>query len=212
MPKRNRAYKRGEPHRDARLFVIICEGAKREVAYFGFFQQFSRRIKFEPLPPKKNASAPKHFLTRAQEYVDTVRLNDNDSLWFVSDVDHWGENVLRNISEECKQRKNWHLAVSNPCLEVWLFVHINDIEGLPSLHKLPITKRSAPVKQAVDDIIPGGYKVEVFAPRIEEAIQRAKISDTNPDHFIPNLPGTKLYQLAEQMLEYLGQEWERAKG
>ena len=47
--------------------------------------------------------------------------------------------------------------------------------------------------------------------RIEEAIQRAKVNDTNPDHFLPNLPGTKLYQLAERMLEYMGQELEQAR-
>lgn len=37
----------------------------------------------------------------------------------------------------------------------------------------------------------------LFIPRIEEAIQRARANDTDPDHFMPNLPGTRLYQLAE---------------
>lgn len=213
MPRKNRPYKRGEPFRNARLFVIVCEGAKREVEYFKFFQQFSQRVKIEPLPPRENASAPNHFLSRAQEFVDadTNDFNANDSLWFVSDVDHWQESVLRDVSKESKQRTNWHLAVSNPCFEVWLFVHFKDISELPKLYQLTAAKRCAPTKQAVDAIMPGGYKVEVFAPRIEEAIRRAKANDNDTNHFMPDLPDTKLYQLAEQMLEYMGQEWERTK-
>lgn len=31
---KNRGYKRGEPFRDARLFLIACEGAVREKEYF----------------------------------------------------------------------------------------------------------------------------------------------------------------------------------
>ena len=34
MPRKNRGYKKGEPFRDARLFVIACEGEKREKEYF----------------------------------------------------------------------------------------------------------------------------------------------------------------------------------
>ena len=36
MPKKNRSYKKGLPHRDARLFVIVAEG-EREDAYFRWF-------------------------------------------------------------------------------------------------------------------------------------------------------------------------------
>lgn len=45
MPRQqtNRAYKRGEAHRDALLFVIVAEG-EREDRYFGWFDQKSQRI------------------------------------------------------------------------------------------------------------------------------------------------------------------------
>ena len=203
MPRQNRGYKRGEPHRDARLFVIICEGAKREKAYFEFFQQFSQRIKIRVLPPQNNASAPNHFLPRAQEYEETIGLSTNDSLWFVSDRDRWEERVLRDIATTCDERDNWQLAISNPCFEVWLFLHLQDMTK---------TQAGSPkeFKRALDALLPSGYQVAVFAPRIEEAIQRAKANDTNPDHFMPNHRETKLHLLAEQMLEYLGPEWEQA--
>lgn len=167
MPRRNRGYKRGEPHRDARLFVIICEGAKREKNYFDFFQQFSQRIKIRVLPPQNNASAPNHFLSRAQEYEEAIGLSSNDSLWFVSDRDRWEERVLREIATSCDNHRNWQLAISNPCFEVWLFLHLQDIAK---------TQASSPreFKQALDRLLPGGYQITLFAPCIEEAIRRTK--------------------------------------
>ena len=204
MPRQNRGYKRGEPYRDARLFVVICEGAKREKNYFEFFQQFSQRIKITVLPPENNASAPNHFLGRAQEYEEATGLNSSDRLWFVSDHDRWEEKVLREIATTCDETANWQLAISNPCFEVWLFLHFRNISDTQA-------DSSGAFKRALDELSPSGYQVATFAPRIEEAIPRAKASDTNPNYFMPDLPGTKVYQLAEQMLEYLGQEWERAK-
>ena len=179
------------------------KGPKREKEYFEFFQQSSQRIKIRVLPPQNNASAPNHFLPRAQEYEETIGLSTNDSLWFVSDRDRWEERVLRDIATTCDEHTNWQLAISNPCFEVWLFLHLQDMTE---------TQAGSPkeFKRALDALLPSGYQVEVFAPCIKEAIQRAKANDSNPDHFMPNLPGTKVYLLAEQMLAYMGQEWEQA--
>ena len=204
MPRKNRGYKRDEPHRDARFFVIVCEGAKTEKEYFDFFDRLTQRLKFRILPPENDASAPRYSLSRAIEYEEDFGLTNRDQLWFVLDVYRWGE-ALRRMNEECNKHTNWHLAISNPCFEVWLLMHFRDV-----------TKKDTngtacePFKKALRRQ-PDGYKAEKAAFRIEEAIQRAKTSDADPDHFMPNLPGTKLYQLAEQMLEYMGQEWERVK-
>ena len=48
----------------------------------------------------------------------------DDSLWLMFDIDRWGE---KNISEICRQarQKQYQLAISNPCFEVWLYLHFN---------------------------------------------------------------------------------------
>ena len=202
MPRKNRGYKRNEPHRDARLLVIVCEGAKTEKEYFKYFDSLTQRINFEVLPPENDASAPKYSLSRAVKYEEDYGLTDRDQLWFVLDVDRWGE-ALREMNKECSEHKNWNLAISSLCFEVWLLMHVIDV-----------TKDHAsggackPFKKLLKSY---DYQVAIFAPQIEEAVQRAKANDTDPNHFMPDLPGTKLYQLAEQMLEYMGQEWEQAK-
>lgn len=69
MPKRNtnRAYKRGEPHRDMRLFVIVAEG-EREDEYFSWFDQRNSRIRVQIVPREGHASAPNHFIKRLETF------------------------------------------------------------------------------------------------------------------------------------------------
>lgn len=128
MPRKNRDHKRSPPYRNYTCFlVIICEGAVQEKEYFGFFKQISQRTGITVLPPENNESAPKHSLKRAQKYEREEQLNIEDNLWIVSDVDRWEDRDLGKVAKECKRRSNWHLAISNPCFEVWLLMHFMDV-------------------------------------------------------------------------------------
>ncbi len=200
MSRQNRGYKRARPFRDARLFVIVCEGAKREKEYFEFFNNLSQRVKFRTLPPVEDRSAPNHSLDRAASYEEEFGLAQEDQLWFVSDTDRWEASALRNIHEECERHSNWYLALSNPCFEVWLFLHVKNISATSA-------RSSKDFKPALDGLLASGYQVAVFAPRIEEAMQRARSDDSQPDHFLPERRMTKLYLLAEQLRDFMGQEW-----
>jgi len=48
----NRAYKRKEPFRDSRLFVIVCKGAKRERIYFQGSQRHTQHIRIKVVEHK----------------------------------------------------------------------------------------------------------------------------------------------------------------
>ncbi|SHN36604.1 hypothetical protein SAMN05216311_110120 [Chitinophaga sp. CF418] len=43
MPRKNREYKKGAPHRDYRKFIIVAEGM-REDDYFSYFNQLTPRV------------------------------------------------------------------------------------------------------------------------------------------------------------------------
>jgi hypothetical protein len=110
--------------RDAKLFIIATEGAKTEKRYFEFFQD--SRIKIEVLPTgSANDSAPQHVIERLNEYSEQYDLGEEDSLWLVLDVDRWGP---KNLSIVCRQatQKKYRLAISNPCFEVWLCLHLSE--------------------------------------------------------------------------------------
>ena len=119
MPK-IRLYQKLEPFRSAKLFVIICEGGKREPDYFEFFNGISSRIKVKPIPSDQGKSAPNHLLVKADEESKKNDFCEFDELWFVIDTDRWREHI-HNLRTSCATKHNWFVAQSNPCFEVWLY-------------------------------------------------------------------------------------------
>lgn len=199
MPRKNRGYKKGEPFRDARLFVLACEGAKREKEYFEALAQDNRRVKIKILASdgdEHGKSSPKWVMSRAAEYEEEFGLSKYDQLWLVMDTDRWEEAELRKVIAHCQKSPSWYIALSNPCFEVWLYQHQSD------LPKEPI-QSCAKLKKAIHEMVKGGYKVEVFIQEIEDAIKRASAADDHPGHDMPEKMTTKVYLLAESILGFL---------
>ncbi|MBI2417842.1 MAG: RloB domain-containing protein [Ignavibacteriales bacterium] len=206
MGFKRRGYSRevsAELARDYKLFVIACEGAKREREYFEFFERISDKIKVDVIDEitqgKENFdSAPVWVLDRAVKYVDKLGLSDEDELWFVMDIDRWKPDQLREIYMDCEKTKNWNLALSNPCFEVWLYFHKKkEFSGLTKM----ICKE---IKHQLSTLESGGYSPEKFIPDVFHAIQNAKESDSNPGHYSPEILQTKVYHLAEALLKKIG--------
>lgn len=203
MPRKNRAYKRGEPHRDSRLFVIICEGEKREREYFYEVHRRSQKVRIKVIENEDDAewkSAPKWLLDKAVGYVEEFGLNESDFLWFVIDVDNWGFDQIHALADQCNKNHNWNISISNPCFEVWLFMHIDDIGNSKST-------TCKEFKSELVEITKGeGYNVEKFVSLIMTASQRAEMGDSNKNHYMPEVNESKLYTLANQLHEFTGQD------
>lgn len=203
MPKtENRIYKKSTgKHRDARCFFIVAEG-EREEDYFLWFEKKSKRIKVEIIPREGKASAPKHMLGRLQKFLPENAVQPGDQIWFVLDVDRWKRESIEDLRSLCKDYNGWAVAVSNPCFEVWLYFHIGDASVASG-------KTSGDFKKLLHESVPGGYKVEQFTPKIETASTNAKAADPAPDHNYPDKTGTtKVYQLAEELVQFLGRNWQ----
>ncbi len=192
MPK-NRSYKKGEPFRDATLLIVVCEGAKREKIYFETLAKGNQRIKIKVVAPEgvdSGKSAPHWLLDRAISITEELGSNKYDTLWFVLDVDKWRRSSLEQIKVECKA--NWHVALSNPCFELWLILHYLDSGSIESIS-------CRQLKAEFNKKIVGGYKVEIALLNIQAAIERARGIDTS-NNFIPALRTTKVYLLADQII------------
>lgn len=194
--------------KDYRLFAIACEGEKREVQYFSIFKQMSNRIKIDiieeivsdenMLGEHKQKSAPKWVLDRAIKYIDSKGLADEDSLWFVMDVDRWNENQLREIAAFCDEHPNWHIVLSNPCFEVWLYFHKkSNIQKSKSIC-------SQDFKIEINSFNIGGFHTYRYIPDIGKAIKNSKSADSNPAYFMPAFKETKVYLLGEALLNKIG--------
>ena len=208
--RKKRGYKRTHSglKRDYRLFAIACEGGKREAEYFQLLESLSQRITIDIIEDKvsdtemkmkyETKSAPKWLLDRAVKYIEKEGLIDEDELWFVMDIDRWKIGQIREIAELCKKNPNWHIAISNPCFEVWLYFHMSST--IPDEVKQNCKK----AKNKLATLTKNGYNKDEYILKIADAIKNSKDTDSNKNHFLPKKGETKVYLLAESLIDYVG--------
>lgn len=92
MPKPTKFIYQREPFRDASFFIVACEGARREIGYFQFFDGISSRVKVVPVA-NESGSAPKLLIEVAKEKEQMLDAKPEfgNKLWFVVDTDRWGK-------------------------------------------------------------------------------------------------------------------------
>lgn len=197
--KRKGLLPRKEYVRDAKLCVIATEGTDTEKQYFeGRFG--SAKLKIEVLDTGTTGlSAPQQVLERLTTFEQKYDLGDEDERWLMIDVDYHRAEFLSAVCQEAMQ-KNFQLAVSNPCFELWLWLHVADAN-------LDHTK-CKDLKQHLKDEL-GGYNwanldlSHYTQERIEQAVQRARALHIMQDERWPPFPGTHVYKVVERLMPYL---------
>jgi RloB-like protein len=126
MPVVKREFKRKSGFRDAKLIVIATEGVQTEHVYFeGVRQKYQRPNLHIELLKRTDAghSSPKHVITELNVFKKEYHLVKGDELWMVIDKDRWLDEHLSEVTQECSQ-KNYYCAVSVPCFEIWILLHL----------------------------------------------------------------------------------------
>lgn len=207
---------RREAFRDARLIVIASEGKDTERIYFkALAKEYTNpRVHVHILKrseDEKNNSSPEHVLEQLNEYKCQYELEADDELWLVTDKDHWTEAMLSRVATECMQDVSMHMALSNPCFELWLLLHLVDVASLtPEEQRLWMenrrkSKSSNPylkvlLRQKMGSYHESAYDVLTLIQHVEVAIERARLLDKNPADRWPQTLGTRVYLLAESVM------------
>ena len=141
MILKNRLFERKEPERDASLFIIYCEGSRREPKYFEYFEKISSRVKLEIIKADSQGNnSPSGLLKQAKE--DFFEGKDSLPKYFLG-----------------KEDKVWFVAQSNPCFEVWLFYHFfREYDKKLSLHG-NVTSMNKLVEDLIAENIPSIFLV-----------------------------------------------------
>jgi hypothetical protein len=212
MPKRKfSSRERKTKVRDARLVIIATEGEYTEKQYFQALAEHYRnsKIHVEILHTEDKKSAPNHVIERLNGFVKQYSLERNDELWLVVDVDRWTEKLLSEIAKTCLD-KNYLLAVSNPCFELWLLLHIatwNDysedqlkmfFENVKDGSRIPIELE---IIRIVGEHNKSNLKTIQYTPHVETAIEQAKALDINPNDRWTQTIGTRVYRVAESIIK-----------
>ena len=207
---------RHEAFRDARLIVIASEGKDTERIYFkALAKEYTNpRVHvhiLERSESEQNNSSPEHVLKQLNNYKEQYALEADDELWLVVDKDRWTEAMLSRVATECAQDDYMHMALSNPCIEFWLLLHLVDVllltheEQLQWLENRRKSRNADPylkvrLRQEMGSYHESAYDAQMLIANVETAIEQARALDKNPADRWPQTLGTRVYLLAESVM------------
>lgn len=204
-----------------KFYILAYEGDVTEKKYFEDLRQssmFNNSGSIETIPLKKESkcgNSPldvKKLLSKAKaEY----NFRDTDEFWLIIDRDDW-EKIhhvdFEALYDDCEKEKNFFIALSDPCFEFWLILHLRKLEDIAEADKgklLENEKVSAKhnfIDLYLADCIGDGRgynkrpKASVFMPRVKDAIENAKlIRDLSKR--IPGGLSTDVYKLVEKLIK-----------
>lgn len=122
-----------------KFYVLAYEGDVTEKKYFEDLRQssmFNDSGSIETIPLKKEhngGNSPldvKKLLSKAKaEY----NFRATDEFWLIIDRDDW-EKIhhvdFNALYDDCEKEKNFFIALSNPCFEFWLILHLRKLEDI----------------------------------------------------------------------------------
>ena len=207
---------RREAFRDARLIVIASEGKDTERIYFNALakEYTNPRVHVHILKRcegEQNNSSPEHVLKQLNDYKGQYELESDDELWLVIDRDRWTDAMLSHVAKECAQDDYLHVALSNPCFELWLLLHLVNATLLtPEVQQQWMENRrksknadsylKVRLRQEMGSYHEADYDVLMLLEHVEVAIERARLLDRNPIDRWPQTFGTRVYLLVESVM------------
>ena len=195
MPSR---YARKKGFKNTRKKIVIAtEGEKCEPNYFEALKSKSKQnINIELLPTTKGFSSPDHVFTRLQQFKAKHQLDPEDQCWLIADVDRFQkQGTLQKAVRDC-QEFGYFFAVTNPCFELWLLLHLENPQGAQSCS---FYKRR--LSQLLKPHGAGKNHGVFFMPHVEKAVERARILDSRSEDKWPQETGSHLYKLIEELVE-----------
>ena len=181
--------RRGANREPRRRLLVVCEGERTEPEYIRGFQRLVRNATVEiEIPdergdPKKLVEIAKE--RREQARRDAARQGDDflafDEVWCVFDRD---EHTRFDAAMAMARGNGIALAVSNPCVELWLLLHFRESPGARHRHDVQRLLRAhlPGYEKSIDfdAVAPGVLEASARAHRLDEDAQSMGEADRNP--------------------------------
>ena len=211
--RKRKDFVRLEGVRSARLVVIASEGRCTESIYFSAVKDKLRapNVHVEILSRDTNESSPESVHAQITDFMRQYNIEDDDELWIVIDRDRWHERMLSQIAQLCAQNPHLNFCMSNPCFELWLLLHLEDVRKYdePTTTALIANRKSSSgltwLKRRMRDLLgsysESNYEVSRLLPNVSSAMEIARKLDVNPSDRWPQTIGTRVYQLMGSITE-----------
>jgi hypothetical protein len=212
MSYKKRKFDRKSNLRDANLFIIATEGKETEKQYFEDFAIFYQnpKVNVKVIDKIQENSDPNAVLNALIKFEEEFNFNRQvgDELWIVIDRDRWKDKMLSKVAQICKQ-KEYSFALSNPCFEFWLLLHLKDLKEytdieLSNIFENKKTNQETFLERELASLL-GSYNksnlnTAEFLPHIGFAVQQAENLDTKPSERWQNELGTRVYILVKKLI------------
>lgn len=206
-------FERPEGKKSARLVIIAAEGKETENIYFEAMKKLRQasNVHVEILHRDENASSPVIVYEQIQHFKQEYRIEDDDQLWVVVDRDKWSVKTLKSVAQYCYRDSHLNFCVSNPCFELWLLLHLENVLTLSEdiKDKMRSNKKSSKrgktfLKKRLSDKLgsyqESSYDAERLISTVDDAISRADALDANKQDRWPQGLGTRVYLLAKNII------------
>lgn len=211
--RQRKDFKRLEGTRSARLIVIAAEGRSTENIYFEAMKasRCASDVHVEVLYRDSDNSSPDSVMTQIQEFIEEYNIEDDDQLWIVVDKDKWKSKMLKLIAQNCAKNNNLNFCVSNPCFELWLLLHLEDVKSYSpeQMEMLAENKKTSKhgdtwlkkrMKELTGHYHESDHDAMALIENVTIAIERAKTLDKSPADRWPQTVGTRVYLLAQSIM------------
>ncbi len=167
--------------------LVVCGAKVTERDYLQGLRSFARNpavsvkvIEYPKSPSQVVAYAARYVRTAGEEY---------DQIWCVLDVDQF---VDIDQAQADATAEDIHIALSNPCFELWLVLHFADHRSHAATYKQlePVIEKCLPRKYSKT-----GLKFADYKPGWPDAVRRARELAAPGDESRVN-PSTGMWRLA----------------
>lgn len=222
MPREFHPLVREGGYREAEKFYILSyEGTTTEKKYFADLRNsiyFNDSGVIETIPLKrsvKQGSNPISVKQLLKEAKKEYNYKSTDEFWLIIDRDDW-EHIhhinFDSLIEECDKEKNFFMALSNPCFELWLLLHLTRLDSYSEeeLQLIYANKKISDKKNYIGEVLANciadgrGYNKKpnpkIFLPKIYTAIKHAR-ELALPHERYPKGVGSDVYKLVEKLVK-----------
>lgn len=190
--QRRKPYRHPKPR-----FLIVCEGTVTEQSYLEGMRIAERLlVELRFIGNKKPKQAVDVAVAEKKESERKAVKDSNerfDAIWCVFDVD---EHPLIPEARQKAEANAIELAISNPCVELWIYLHFGDQRS--HIHRHEIQRRCRRHLKNFDKEVAYAQ----LKPHKDDAIQRArKLDEWQQSRGKPGAnPSTRMYRLVEAIL------------
>lgn len=204
-------------------YYIFCEGEQTEPKYFEEFRKLIEEnpiykdmvlIKIEPC-----AAETMRVIGMAEEYVSGHKL-EKGHIWCVYDKDSFPKGDFNGVIDRAnslnKQNEDlqYHAAWSNECIEIWFLLHFANY--ISNNHRTEYIKflndkfkelKIGKYQKNMPDIF--NILMHYGDPKLASRYAKRIINENQGKSSAIIAPGTKVYELVEELAKYLPEEMQK---